>query len=138
MQCLCIISRKKWVMKLMFCMLTNMEIFYKLMVLFLMGLAIYVIVCVTSAYCYFKLREAHASWLGLFLWKLDLHFWSQFLHSLSFLVFNFKIWSQWTKINICYKVLYIVGPPVLWRAEECWAFSILSKVSDKRTFFNVF
>ena len=29
MQCLCNISRKNWVMKLMFCMLINMKLFYK-------------------------------------------------------------------------------------------------------------
>ena len=39
MQCLCNISRKNWVMKLMICMLINMKVFYKLIVLFLMGLA---------------------------------------------------------------------------------------------------
>ena len=32
-------NRKNWVMKLMLCMLINMKVFYKLIVLFLMGLA---------------------------------------------------------------------------------------------------
>ena len=40
MQCLCNISRKNWVMKLMFCMMINMKVFYEL-ILFLMGLARY-------------------------------------------------------------------------------------------------
>ena len=39
MQCLCNIWRKNWIMKLMFCMLINMKVFYKLVVLFLMCLA---------------------------------------------------------------------------------------------------
>ena len=39
MNCLCNISRKNWVMKLTFCMLIYMKVFYKLIVLFLMGLA---------------------------------------------------------------------------------------------------
>ena len=39
MPCLCNISGKNWAMKLMFCMLINMDILYKVIVLFLMGLA---------------------------------------------------------------------------------------------------
>ena len=40
MQCLCNISKKKWFMKLIFFyMLINLKFFYKLIVLFLMGLA---------------------------------------------------------------------------------------------------
>ena len=35
----CKISRKKWVVKLIFCMLVNINLFYKLMISFLMGLA---------------------------------------------------------------------------------------------------
>ena len=38
-KCLCNIPRRNWVMKLIFCMLINMKVFYKLIVLFLMGLA---------------------------------------------------------------------------------------------------
>ena len=37
MQCLCNISRKNWVIKLMFCMLINKKDFYKLILLFLLG-----------------------------------------------------------------------------------------------------
>ena len=37
--CLSSISKKNWVMKLMFCMLIDMEVFYKFIVLFFMGLA---------------------------------------------------------------------------------------------------
>ena len=39
MQYLCNISRKNCVTKLMFCMLINMKLFYKLILLFLIGLA---------------------------------------------------------------------------------------------------
>ena len=39
MQYLCNPSRKNWVMKLMFCMMINMIVFYKLILLFFMGLA---------------------------------------------------------------------------------------------------
>ena len=39
MDYLCSISRKNWVMKLMFYMLINMKVLYKLILLFLMGLA---------------------------------------------------------------------------------------------------
>ena len=38
-QYLCNISRKNWIMKLMFCMLINMKVFYKLILLFLIVLA---------------------------------------------------------------------------------------------------
>ena len=34
MQCLCNIARTNWVMKLMFCMLISMKVFYKLIVFF--------------------------------------------------------------------------------------------------------
>ena len=39
MQRLCNISRKNWVMKLMVCMLIKIKVFYRLIVIFLMGLA---------------------------------------------------------------------------------------------------
>ena len=55
-QCLCDISRKNWAVKLMFCMLINMNVFYKLMILvFLIGLT----------------RHVQSTWLNLqYLWHL--------------------------------------------------------------------
>ena len=49
MQCLCNVSRKKWVMKFMFCLLINMKVFYKWTVLFLIGFS----------------RNAQSTWVNL-------------------------------------------------------------------------
>ena len=57
MKCLCNISRKNWVVELMFCMRRNMKIFYKLIVLFLIFVQAYPKYPVNLQYLFDILRK---------------------------------------------------------------------------------